>query len=170
LLKLCDFAAPFSLNDVGCGYGALLAYLDRRHHDCAIDYMGVDLSAAMIRRARRLWRARARLATGHTSPRIADYSIASGIFNVQLHQPLAAWEAFIGETLRQLHRTSARGFAVNFMRAPRAGQPVRQGLYATEPKRWAQYCAAQFGVATKVIDGYGLGEFTLLVRRRKGSI
>ena len=23
LLKLCDFTAPFSLNDLGCGYGAL---------------------------------------------------------------------------------------------------------------------------------------------------
>ena len=27
LLKICDFGQPISLNDFGCGYGALLEYL-----------------------------------------------------------------------------------------------------------------------------------------------
>ncbi|MGN8544218.1 class I SAM-dependent methyltransferase [Bradyrhizobium sp. 13971] len=53
LLKLCDFSAPFSLNDIGCGYGALCAYLARRHPQAEIDYLGIDLSRAMISRARR---------------------------------------------------------------------------------------------------------------------
>ncbi len=171
LLKLCDFTMPFSLNDLGCGYGALITYLDRRHRDCSIDYVGVDLSAAMVRRARRLWRGRSgvRFARGHAIPRIADYSIASGIFNVQLQQPRGAWEAFIAETLQQLHRTSARGFAVNFVASPRRGKPIRTVLYGTQPERWAGYCAARFGAATEVIDGYGLREFTLLVRRLYGQ-
>jgi len=51
LLKLCDFSAPFALNDIGCGYGALAAHLAMRHADAEIDYLGVDLSQAMIRRA-----------------------------------------------------------------------------------------------------------------------
>lgn len=55
LLKLCDFGSPFSFNDLGCGYGALIAYLDRRHAECAVDYLGIDLSEAMLRRARRLY-------------------------------------------------------------------------------------------------------------------
>ena len=49
LLKLCEFAAPFSLNDLGCGYGALLAYLAKRHASAAIDYLGIDLSAPEYR-------------------------------------------------------------------------------------------------------------------------
>lgn len=166
LLKLCDFTSPFSLNDLGCGYGALLSYLDWRHAGCPIDYLGVDLSQAMLTRARRLWRERANVSfvRGHNSPRLADYSVASGIFNVQLGQPREVWERFIAATLDQLHRTSRRGFSVNFMRAPGSGKPDRQGVYSTVPERWARYSTDQFGAATEVIDGYGLREFTLIVR------
>ena len=166
LLKLCDFRSAFSINDLGCGYGALLPYLERRHAGCPIDYVGVDLSQAMLRRARRLWRGRSNVSFvhGHASPRLADYSVASGIFNVQTNQPRDAWERFVAETLDQLHRTSRRGFSVNFMKAPAAGTPDRKGLYSTEPERWAGYCAAQFGSATELLDGYGLREFTLIVR------
>src|SRR5882757_7851008 len=40
LLKICDFSAPFSLNDLGCGYGALCAFLDTRYSEAGIDYLG----------------------------------------------------------------------------------------------------------------------------------
>src|SRR5580704_17023731 len=90
LLKLCDFSEAFSLNDLGCGYGALLSYLEKSHAEATIDYLGIDLSAAMTCHAERLWTNRARIAflVGTANPRIADYSIASGIFNVKLDQPI----------------------------------------------------------------------------------
>jgi SAM-dependent methyltransferase len=167
LLKLCDFSSGFSLNDLGCGYGALIAYLERRHAECKIDYVGVDLSQAMLRRARRLWRSRPNVSfvQGHDSPRPADYAIASGIFNVQLDQPLAIWESFVARTLDQMHRTSTRGFAVNFMKAPAGGKASREGVYAPSTDRWTHYCADRFGATTLVLDDYGLREFTLIVRR-----
>ena len=59
LLRLCDFKTPFSLNDIGCGYGAILRLLAQRHRRLPIDYLGVDLSPAMVLQARRLWRQRA---------------------------------------------------------------------------------------------------------------
>ena len=174
LLKICPSANPLSINDLGCGYGALLAYLQRRHPDRQLDYLGIDLSAAMIRRARGLWRglAQTRFIIGHAIPRVADFTIASGIFNVQLDQSRNDWELFIAETCRHMHEGSTLGYAVNFVRTPPAGHPIRQGLYTTEPALWANYCAEQFGAVTEIIDGYGLREFTLLVRRpasRRGS-
>jgi hypothetical protein len=171
LLKQCDFTSSFELNDLGCGYGAMVSYLDRRHPDCAISYVGVDLSSAMISRARRLWRQRSNVTfcSGHASPRVADYSVASGIFNVQLDQPRELWERFIADTLDELHRTSRRGFSVNFMKAPPGGETRREGLYCIEPRRWAKYCSAKFGAKTRILDNYGLREFTLTVRRRPVS-
>lgn len=172
LLKLCNFKSPLTLNDLGCGYGALLSYLDWRHADAEIDYLGVDLAPAMLVRARRLWRGRPNVsfAGGHASPRIAEYSVASGIFNVRQDQPRDLWEDFIAETLDQLHETSRRGFAVNFMSAPADGEPEREGIYSAAPERWAHYCSAKFGARTRVIDDYGLREFTLIVRRRASRI
>jgi len=69
---------------VGCGYGALLGYLGEHHPGTDIDYLGYDISPSMIRRARELWRGRAatRFAVADAGSRVADYSVASGLFNV----------------------------------------------------------------------------------------
>src|SRR5713101_5413247 len=108
LLKLCDFSTAFSLNDLGCGYGALLTYLAKYHAEAEVDYLGVDLSAAMVRRAKRLQQQCRTVAfvRASVSPRIADYSVASGIFNVKLHQSVDSWEHFVRKTLIDMHATS----------------------------------------------------------------
>lgn len=164
LLQICDFKSPFSLNDVGCGYGALLDYLANYHPQNEVDYLGIDLSSAMVRRAAKLWTGeRIRFHHGCTGPRIADYSIASGIFNVMLDQPLQRWEHFVQTTLLHLHATSRRGFAVNFVLEPKSGE-AKQGLYCTSPERWIPFCETTLGSHATLIDDYGMGEFTLLVR------
>lgn len=165
LLKLCEFEAPFSLNDLGCGYGALLEYLDRYHPQAEIDYLGIDLSSAMVRKATRLWqRPYVRFQRDSQSSRSADYSIASGIFNVMLHHSLEDWESFIESTLRHLSATSRRGFAVNFVLPSKPGQRKRPGLYCTLPSRWISYCEASLHSRAALIEGYGMSEFTLHVR------
>lgn len=167
LLKLCDFDAPFSLNDVGCGYGALIKLLDQHHPETTIDYLGIDLSAGMINRARRRCRGRPgrRFVVGSDSSRIADYSVMSGVMNVMVGHSRALWEEFVAETLRQVHETSLRGFAVNFL-AENSSRGAIDGLYLTDPQRWITFCEAALGCAVEVVSGYGMREFTLLVRRR----
>lgn len=166
LLKLCDFSAPFALNDLGCGYGALRSFIARRHDPTAIDYLGIDLSGAMIRRARRLWRddEAVKFVQGRTAPRVADYSVASGIFNVRQDQGVELWECFVMRTLTQLHAVSRRGFAVNFIASPALGRPARPGVYQTDPDRWVRWCERELGGSADAVAGYGMREFTLLVR------
>lgn len=169
LLKLCDFSAPFSLNDIGCGYGALCAYLARRHPQAAIDYLGIDLSLAMVSRARRRFSASGRrFKVGKVSPRRATYSVASGIMNINVGGSRASWEAFVAEMLADLCRASLRGFSVNFIIGEVAGTadadaaPVQ--LYRTSPEPWIQYCERELGCTVETIDGYGMNEVTLLAR------
>ncbi|MGY4473268.1 class I SAM-dependent methyltransferase [Bradyrhizobium sp. USDA 3364] len=169
LLKICDFSAPFSLNDIGCGYGALCAYLAWRHPQAEIDYLGTDLSRAMISRARRRFSAPGRrFKVGYGSPRRAAYSVASGIMNVNVGGSRASWEAFVAEMLADLRRASLRGFAVNFITGAAEGAagadaaPVQ--LYCTSPEAWIRYCERELGCTVETIDGYGMNEFTLLAR------
>ena len=170
LLKICDFSAPFSLNDVGCGYGALCAFLATRYPDFAVDYLGVDLSKAMVGRARRRFAmADRRFAVGQTSSRLADYSVASGIMNVNVGYPRAVWEDFVAAMLRDLRRTSRRGFSVNFMSDVVAASEVPDNsratrLYRTSPERWVLYCENVLGCSVETLDNYGMKEFTLLLR------
>jgi len=165
LLKLCDFSRPFSLNDVGCGYGALVGFLARRHPEADIDYLGVDLSPAMISRARRRYRSvhGRGFVVGNKIPRIADYAIASGVMNVMLDHPGALWEEFVADMLRRMHASSRRGFAVNFM-SEEAGGTKTAGLYRTNPSRWTLFCEQTLGCAVEIVGSYGMLEFTLLAR------
>jgi SAM-dependent methyltransferase len=165
LLKLCDFERPFSLNDIGCGYGALLGFLGRRHRGKRVDYLGVDLSAPMIGQARRLWARRRNAAfdIGARSPRTADYSVASGIFNIRFSVPQARWVELVRHSLDQIYATSAKGFAVNFLAALPAGTTGKQELYRTDVKTWAGFCRERYQAKVDVLDAYGMREFTLLV-------
>jgi SAM-dependent methyltransferase len=167
LLRVCSFETPFSLNDIGCGYGAVLRLLTKRHRRLQIDYVGVDLSPAMVQEARRLWhkRVNTEFIVGNASPRSADYSIASGIFNVKLNQPEAAWLEFIKITLTAMHATSRLGFAVNFLAPLDEGLIARPELYRAPPALWMQYCERALNAQVEILGNYGMREYTLLIRR-----
>ena len=169
LLRVCGAAARFSLDDFGCGYGAVLGYLDRWHGHATVDYLGLDLSATMVRRGRRQWghRAGARFVVGATSPRVADYAIASGIFNVRLQEPADRWATLVARTLADMAATSRRGFAANFMAPrdrPEDAEDEEAGLYRSAPAPWIDYCERALGGSVELVAEYGLREFTLLVR------
>jgi hypothetical protein len=89
--------------------------------------------------------------------------VASGVMNVMLDHPRALWEEFIADTLRRMHASSRRGFAVNFM-AEKPDGTATEGLYRTDPSRWTLFCQQTLGCAVEIVDGYGMREFTLLVR------
>ena len=165
LLKLCRFGPPLSLNDFGCGYGALLEFLAMRHADAAVTYRGIDISPDMVGAARARWagKTRAVFAEGSQCGALADYSVASGTLNVRLGHPVAEWEAYLEAILTDLDASSRIGFAVNFM-LPHDEAPTEAGLYRAAPERWTPFCE-RFG-RVELITGYGLREFTLLVRKK----
>ncbi|WP_262269218.1 class I SAM-dependent methyltransferase [Microvirga yunnanensis] len=171
LLKICQFGTPFSINDIGCGYGALLDYLALYHPEDVVDYLGVDVSLAMVRSGRKRWSGDAiRFHHGWESPRSADYSIASGIFNVMLDLPRPNWEHVIETTLLHLAATSRKGYAVNFVHESGFGQEARPGLYCTTPDRWIAFCESHLGAEVSLIEGYGMSEFTLLMKPRASDV
>lgn len=167
LLKVVQPRAPFTVNDVGCGYGALLTFMRRRWRAKDFDYLGTDVCAPMVEAARRLHarRRNARFEMAAADLREADYALASGIFNVRLGLAQEAWTRFVQDTLRRLSASSRMGFAVNFLDAE-AGVSWPAGLYAAKPATWQRWCEQQTGWRTEVLRGYGLREFTLIGSRR----
>lgn len=167
-LKVCNFDSPFSLADLGCGYGALLEFLAERFHDKQVIYKGVDLSPAMISQARRLWAKRpdTEFSVGNELSGLSDYTVASGIFNVKLHQPEIQWTRFVQATLAHMHGHSRLGFAVNFLAPLTDTGKIRPELYRAEPELWCDYCERTLGAEVTLLTGYGMREYTLLVRPR----
>jgi SAM-dependent methyltransferase len=169
LLRLCQFDHPCSINDIGCGYGALRGFLRRRRRTAPIDYLGVDLSPSMVDAAISRWGhlPQTRFECSQENLRCADYCIASGLFNVKLHHTIAQWEEWIASTLWRLFEASRIGFAVNFYALPQATESSPDALYRVDASRWSNHCSNVLNADVELIENYGLREYTLLAKRRQ---
>lgn len=166
LCKIIDQSAPnFSLNDLGCGYGALLDYLRDTHATCA--YLGVDVSPEMIKAAqqRHANADQGRFVTSAEPDQMADYGVASGIFNVRLGRTDAEWFDYVQGTLDVLDRTSSLGFAFNCLTSYSDEDKKRDYLYYADPCRLFDLCKRRYSRQVALLHDYGLYEFTILVRK-----
>jgi SAM-dependent methyltransferase len=170
LLRICPTNAPFSLIDLGCGYGALATFLVKHRSAASVEYLGIDLSSDMVRRGRRRHAddCKVRFVVGRNVLEASDYVVASGIMNVMVGFSPLTWERFVSTILFDMHRMSKAGFAVNFLK--KRGQQAQRGqLYCTTPGKWARFCEQELGRSIEILDDYGLQEFTLLARAANAS-
>ena len=165
LCKIIDPKTPyFSLNDLGCGYGALLDYLRDKHANST--YLGVDVSQEMIKVAeqRHAPADQARFITAAEPCEVADYGIASGIFNVRLNRSDEEWTDYLKTTLDVLNRTSRFGFAFNCLTSYSDEDKKQDHLYYADPCVLFDFCKRRYSKDIALIHDYGLYEFTILVR------
>lgn len=163
--KLLPEAGSISINDVGCGYGALFDYLSSRR--TALDYCGTDISAAMIEAARERLAGRdgARFVIGSRPDGLADYGFASGIFNVRLRNSDAAWHDYLVATLDMICETSRNGFAFNCLTSYSDAEHMKEHLYYADPCAVFDLCKRRYSRQIALLHDYGLYEFTILVRK-----
>ena len=166
LCKIVDFkTSSFSLNDLGCGYGALLDYL--RDKQANFTYLGVDVTKKMINAAeqRHANVDQARFICGSEPDNMADYGFASGIFNVRLGRSDAEWFDYMQTTLDVLDRTSNLGFAFNCLTSYSDEDKKRDYLYYADPCRIFDFCKLRYSSQVALLHDYGLYEFTILVKK-----
>lgn len=167
--QLCKIIDPgksiFSLNDLGCGYGALLDYMRDRKLACS--YLGVDVSREMISAAaqRHSTAHQARFITSAEPDQMADYSVASGIFNVRLERTDAEWFDYLQATIDMLNRTSSIGFAFNCLTSYSDEDKKRDYLYYADPCQLFDLCKRRYSRQVALLHDYELYEFTILVRK-----
>ncbi len=165
LLRMCPTGpAGFSINDVGCGYGALLEVLSGHPAAGEIDYLGIDVSPLMVEHARRRY-PNARFVVGASVPRVADFTLASGVFNVKLSVARTPWEKYARRLLTHLFECSRIALGVNFLSPAPNHAPGAAELYRPDPLEWVQFFRGQLAARVDLLTGYGLSEYTLVVRR-----
>ena len=165
LLRIVNVAGRFSINDLGCGYGALLDYLDARGFE--VNYTGIDVSAEMAPPAHDASKV-GRTQTS-SAPRAqigeADYSVASGIFNVRMEWLDAEWRDYIEATLDLLDAASRRGFSFNCLTSYSDASKMRDELYYADPCVLFDLCKRRYSKSVALLHDYELYEFTILVRK-----
>lgn len=167
-LQLCRIIDPtrgFSINDLGCGYGALYDFLAPRYEQ--FTYSGIDVSESMIRAAEKRQRGnqRARFVISGEPDEVADYGVASGILNVKLGRSDAEWRAYVEATLDMLDRTSKLGFAFNCLTSYSDSDRMRAHLYYADPCILFDWCKRRYSKNVALLHDYDLYEFTMLIRK-----
>lgn len=157
----------FSLNDLGCGYGALLDYLETRFS--GYSYVGADVSEDMVHAAESSLSAKrkgkARFIVAAKPDIIADYGIASGIFNVRLQRTDDEWYHYLCATLDILNETSRLSFSFNCLTSYSDKNKKRADLYYADPCKIFDLCKRRYSSQIGLLHDYGLYEFTILVRK-----
>lgn len=165
LMKIVVDECSFSINDLGCGYGALLDYFENRFQK--FSYFGVDVSGDMIRAAVERYRdiAHARFTVSKTLENVSDYSVASGIFNVRLKRSDGEWWTYFTNTLDMMNENSTHGFSFNCLTKYSDAEKKREYLYYADPCELFDWCKRRYSKQVALLHDYGLYEFTIIVRK-----
>lgn len=154
-----------SINDFGCGYGGLLDYL-RRQGSGLKSYCGYDISSAMIAEAlsRHANDPQASFVSIESDIEVADFTLASGIFNVRLDQPSDPWTRYMFETIDKLVQFSRHGIAFNALTSHSDTDRMRPDLYYADPAAIIDHCLCHYSRDVVLLHDYELYEFTVIVR------
>lgn len=166
LAKIIQPSGTFSVNDLGCGYGALFDYLNSVSPDFM--YTGCDVSSDMIEAANARYanQSNAQFVMASEPPEMADYGIASGIFNVRLGRNDAEWRQYLETTLDVLNNSSSQGFAFNCLTSYSDADKMRDYLYYADPCWLFDLCKRRYSRHVALLHDYGLYEFTILVKKQ----
>ena len=166
LAKILPTSEAYSVVDYGCGYGALVEFLEKQGDGAGFDYQGFDISRDMVDQARRdHGGTHQRFTTSVGEVKQADFALASGIFNVKLDTPIDDWTEYVMHTLEHLDRLGGRGFAFNMLTSYSDADRMRADLYYGDPCHFFDHCKRTFSKQVALLHDYGLYEFTILVRK-----
>ena len=165
LLRVRTDAGPFTINDYGCGYGALADALEKEGRD--FSYSGFDLSEEMLAQARSAHEhlGDVRFVSDEAELEPADYTVASGIFNVKVGTDDEEWTRYAVGVIRRLWELSTIGCSFNLLTSYSDLERQRDDLYYADPWFFFDLCKRELSRHVALLHDYGLWEFTVIVRR-----
>lgn len=164
LLKLFWPATSYSLNDYGCGYGSLYEYLKKVGH--TVDYRGYDILPSMVALAREMHPdLPPTLFTDDVSAlRPAEYTVASGVFNLKLDHSEEEWDEYVLGHLKRMTALSTKGIAFNMRSSYSDPSFHKPGIYYADPLKYFDLCKKNLSPDVALLHDYGHFDFTILVR------
>lgn len=155
----------FSINDLGCGYGALVEFLQDNFNNW--NYSGLDISAIMVESAQKRFDNLTHLQFKNSAllTEVADYSVASGIFNVRLKNDEDSWWKYITTILDNMNANSRLGFSFNCLTTYSDTEKMRDDLYYADPCKLFDWCKKNYSRKIALLHDYDLYEFSVLVRK-----
>lgn len=166
LLKIIADPQDFTFLDYGCGYGALLEYIEKkglkyRH------FNGFDILESMVIKAKEIFQTnnKASFFSELQDVPIVDYAVASGVFNIRLKTSYEDWTQYTLTCLDQVNQLTKKGFSCNFLTKYSDADRMMPQLYYADPCFLFDYCKTHYSKNVALLHDYNLYDFTILVRK-----
>lgn len=168
LIKVILVNKKFSINDLGCGTGRFYDYLISEKY-LPTAYNGYDILDEMIRLADNSLLPNPIVSLkkiqSASEMNIADYTIASGIFNIKYEAGETEWLDHILSTLETMNKKSKLGFAFNLLTRYSDKEFMQDHLYYADPLFLFDYCKKNFSKNVALLHDYFQYDFTIVVRK-----
>ena len=168
LTKIIKNDSNFSINDMGCGVGDFYTYLSGKSYGF-FDYYGYDMLEPMLALAKAKFESQRNLhwikIDNARDLHPADYTVASGIFNLKYAIKESEWLKYIIETLNHMNQKSKFGFAFNMLTAYADKEHMKEHLFYSDPLFFFDLCKRQFSKNVALLHDYYEYDFTILVRK-----
>ena len=151
-------------NDFGCGYGALFDYLAAGGFLKSTSvYFGYDISRQMLKALALKNDKRIKTVLNCELKTRADYSFASGTFNLRLDKTNVEWADTIKRHIINFDNFSAFGFAFNLLSVRSKRQ--YPGLFYADGEEVRKWVAANVAGSVTLRDDYLNEDFTVIVNK-----
>ncbi|PHS79734.1 MAG: hypothetical protein COB59_00130 [Rhodospirillaceae bacterium] len=162
-----DLNAPISINDFGCGYGALFELIADEHMMALGRYIGYDISGDMVTAAKAKYPdPRATFIHSPVATEPADYSFVSGTYNMHMGAPENLWSHYVKTSLRSLWAKTNKVMAFNLLDDE---EPQKLAdLYYANKNEYLDF-AKTLSPDVEINYDYPLHEFTMTIRRIRNS-
>lgn len=165
ILRVVDPSTRFSILDYGCGYGALIDYMEKKGWQ--FDYVGYDILPSMIEAATQQYGGKPgrTFTTREDDLPVVDYVVASGTFNYRGGTAQEPWKDMVMAALTRFDRLSRKGFSSNFLTKYSDADRMRDDLYYADPLFLFDHAKRNFSRNVAILHDYEIYDFTLIVRK-----
>ena len=147
LLDLVDSVTPVAnptLGDVGCGYGAMLDFVQKTPRYQNFHYIGIDINRAMINSCKEKFTDQKHLFfVGKLPPLPVDFCVFSGTFNLCYTTDISLWTEYIFANLQKCWQRSRHGLVLNLLCGPKT--KITNQIYYAERQRFITAASRMFG-------------------------
>ncbi len=155
----------YQLADIGCGYGALYAFMRATPRYHSVDYFGVDINASLIAHCQRQFIAHShRFRRGRSPQQMVDASLFIGTFNLCHTDDYSLWEDYICTQIALSWQQTKTAMVVNMtsLKQPQ----IRNNIFYAEPERFASMLETRFGRTSFATTRYLTDDTSFVVTRR----
>ena len=154
-----------SIADIGCGYGAMLDFINQSPNFRHIEYSGVDINRSMIAAClQKFPHQPGMFSTGNKPSSIVDFCLFSGTFNLTHSDNPALWNDYIFACLDRCMAQTRYGLVLNLLCTQKA-QIKKQIFYASRAA-FIERAETHFGPTHAQSTRHVTGDVSFVITRK----